>query len=257
MKNKFFLVAILILISITNKAQTKIIAHRGFSDIAPENTLIAFQKAIEIGADYFELDVHQTKDGILVVIHDKTINRTSSNNKTGKINNLNFSELHSVRVGLSSKFGEEYNNEKIPTLKEALELAKGNIKVCVELKADKIENQVAELLNELDMIDQVIVFAFNDKSLVNIKKLNPEIKTLFLKSYANIKTLDFVKEINANAIGVGYDTKITKEFISYAHKNNIEVFKWTVNKEQEMKELIDLQIDGIITNKPDLALKLN
>lgn len=257
MKNKFFLVAILVLISITNKAQTKIIAHRGFSDIAPENTLIAFQKAIEIGADYFELDVHQTKDGILVVIHDKTINRTSSNNKTGKINNLNFSELHSVRVGLSSKFGEEYNNEKIPTLKEALELAKGNIKVCVELKADKIENQVVELLNELDMIDQVIVFAFNDKSLVNIKKLNPEIKTLFLKSYANIKTLDFVKEINANAIGVGYDTKITKEFISYAHKNNIEVFKWTVNKEQEMKELIDLQIDGIITNKPDLALKLN
>ena len=257
MKNKFFLVAILILISITNKAQTKIIAHRGFSDIAPENTLIAFQKAIEIGADYFELDVHQTKDGILVVIHDKTINRTSSNNKTGKINNLNFSELHSVRVGLSSKFGEEYNNEKIPTLKEALELAKGNIKVCVELKADKIENQVAELLNELDMIDQVIVFAFNDKSLVNIKKLNPKVKTLLLKNHANIKTLDFVKEINADAIGVGYDTKITKEFISYAHKNNIKVFKWTVNKEQEMKELIDLQIDGIITNKPDLALKLN
>jgi len=257
MKNKLFLVAILVLISITNKAQTKIIAHRGFSDIAPENTLIAFQKAIEIGADFFELDVHQTKDGILVVIHDKTINRTCSNNKTGKINNLNFSELHSVRVGLSSKFGKEYNNEKIPTLKEVLELAKGKIKVCVELKADKIENQVVELLNELDMIDQVIVFAFNDKSLVNIKKLNPEIKTLFLKSYANIKTLDFVKEINANAIGVGYDTKITKEFISYAHKNNIEVFKWTVNKEQEMKELIDLRIDGIITNKPDLALKLN
>ncbi len=257
MKNKLFLAAILVLISITNKAQTKIIAHRGFSDIAPENTLIAFQKAIETGADYFELDVHQTKDGILVVIHDKTINRTSSNSKTGKINNLNFSELHSVRVGLSSKFGEEYNNEKIPTLKEALELAKGKIKVCVELKADKIENQVVELLNELDMIDQVIVFAFNDKSLVNIKKLNPEIKTLFLKSYANIKTLDFVKEINANAIGVGNDTKITKEFISYAHKNNIEVFKWTVNKEQKMKELIDLQIDGIITNKPDLALKLN
>lgn len=257
MKNKLFLAAILVLISITNKAQTKIIAHRGFSDIAPENTLIAFQKAIETGADYFELDVHQTKDGILVVIHDKTINRTSSNSKTGKINNLNFSELHSVRVGLSSKFGEEYNNEKIPTLKEALELAKGKIKVCVELKADKIENQVVELLNELDMIDQVIVFAFNDKSLVNIKKLNPEIKTLFLKNYANIKTLDFVKEINANAIGVGNDTKITKEFISYAHKNNIEVFKWTVNKEQKMKELIDLQIDGIITNKPDLALKLN
>ncbi len=257
MKNKLFLGAILILISITNKAQTKVIAHRGFSEIAPENTLIAFQKAIEIGADYYELDVHQTKDDVLVVIHDNTVNRTSSNDKTGKISELNFSDVLCVRVGNSKKFDKKFSDVKIPTLKEALELAKGKAKICVELKADNIENQVIELLNELDMINQVIVFAFNDKSLVNIKKLNPKVKTLLLKNHANIKTLDFVKEINADAIGVGYDTKITKEFISYAHKNNIKVFKWTVNKEQEMKELIDLQIDGIITNKPDLALKLN
>ncbi|MCD6543777.1 MAG: hypothetical protein J7K34_04645, partial [Flavobacteriaceae bacterium] len=219
MKNKLFLVAILILISIQNKAQTKIIAHRGFSEIAPENTLIAFQKAIEIGADYFELDVHQTKDGVLVVIHDKTVDRTSSNNKKGDVKEKTFKELGKVKVGLSSKFGEKYSNEKIPTLKEALQLAKGKIKVCVELKADNIENQIVELLNELDMINQVIVFAFNDQSLVKIKNLNPEIKTLFLKNHTNIKTLDFVKEIHANAIGVGYDTKITKEFILYAHKN--------------------------------------
>jgi len=257
MKHKIIITVLLILFSVSNQAQTKIIAHRGFSDIAPENTLSAFEKAIEIGADYFEVDVHQTKDNVLVVIHDKTIDRTCSNNKTGKISELNFSDLQNVRVGFSCKFGNEFSNEKIPTLKEALEFAKGKIKVCVELKADEIENKVVELLNELDMINQVIVFAFNDKSLVKIKNLNPEIKTLFLKNHTNIKTLDFVKEIHANAIGVGYDTKITKEFILYAHKNNIKVFKWTVNKEQEMKELIDLNIDGIITNRPDLALKLN
>ncbi len=257
MKYKIIITVLLILFSVSNQAQTKIIAHRGFSDIAPENTLIAFQKAIEIGADYFELDVHQTKDGILVVIHDNTVNRTSSNNKTGKIRELDYSEILGVKVGYSKKFDAQFPDEKIPTLEEALQLAKGKIKVCVELKTDGIVNEVDKLIRELDMIEEVIIFAFNDKSLVNIKKLNPEVKTLLLKNYANIKTLDFVKEINANAIGVGYDTKITKKFVLYAHKNNIKVFKWTVNKEQKMKELIDLQIDGIITNKPDLALKLN
>ncbi len=257
MKYKIIITVFLALFSITNKAQTKIIAHRGFSDIAPENTLIAFQKAIEIGADYFELDVHQTKDGILVVIHDNTVNRTSSNNKTGKIRELDYSEILGVKVGYSKKFDAQFPDEKIPTLEEALQLAKGKIKVCVELKTDGIVNEVDKLIRELDMVEEVIIFAFNDKSLVNIKKLNPEVKTLLLKNYANIKTLDFVKEINANAIGVGYDTRLTEEFVTIAHNNGIEVFKWTVNKEGEMKKLIDLNIDGIITNKPDLALKLN
>ena len=246
----------LMVCSITAKAQIKVIAHRGYSDIAPENTLIAFQKAIEIGADYFELDVHKTKDGVLVVIHDETIDRTSSNQKTGKISELTFNEILKVRVGYPKKFDTKFSDVKIPTLKDALELAKGKIKVCVELKAAGIENQVVKLLSELKMTDQVIVFAFSDKSLININKLNPKIKTLLLRNYANIKTLDFVKEINVNAIGVGYETKITKEFIEYAIKNNIVVFKWTVNKEQEMKELMNLHIDGIITNKPKLAIKV-
>jgi len=257
MKYKFLFVAIFALYTLANNAQTKVIAHRGFSDIAPENTLVAFQKAIEIKADYFELDVHQTKDSVLVVIHDKTVNRTSSNHKTGKVSELDYSEILGVRVGYSKKFNHQFPDEKIPTLKEALQLAKGKIKVCVELKADGIVNEVDKLIRELDMVEEVIIFAFNDKSLLKIKKLNPKFKTLLLRNYANLKTLDLVKNINANAIGVGYDTKITKEFILYAHKNNIEVFKWTVNKEQQMKELIALNIDGIITNKPDLALKLN
>ena len=108
MKHKIIITVLLILFSVSNQAQTKIIAHRGFSDIAPENTLIAFQKAIEVGADYFELDVHQTKDNVLVVIHDKTVDRTSSNGKKGEIKEKTLSELQKVKVGLSSKFGEKY-----------------------------------------------------------------------------------------------------------------------------------------------------
>jgi len=237
--------------------KTEVIAHRGFSGIAPENTLIAFKKAIEIGADYIELDVHQTKDSVLVIIHDYSIDRTCSNNRKGKIVEFNFTALQNVRVGYSEKFGNKYETEKIPTLRESLQLAKGNIKVCVELKVIGIENKVIELINELDMVNQVIIFSFDEKALLKIRKINNKIHTLLLKDYATLKTLDFIKENDVNAIGVGYNTKVNRDFIEYAHKKNVKVFKWTVNNKQKMKELIDLNIDGIITNRPDFALKIN
>ena len=113
--NKFILVALLALSSILTYAQTKIIAHRGFSSIAPENTLIAFQKAIECKADYFELDVHKTKNDSIVVIHDSSVNKTSSNHK-GKITELNYSDLTTVKVGadrLFSEFSHLINGKKI------------------------------------------------------------------------------------------------------------------------------------------------
>ncbi len=252
---KSFLV-ILIVSSLTSCINTKIIAHRGFSEIAPENTLASFNKAIDTKADYFELDVHQTKDGALIVIHDESVDRTSSNGIEGKVIEMNLDEIKKVKVGYPKKFNDQYINEGIPTLKEALQTAKGKINVCIELKADNIEKDVSDLLNELNMTDHVIIFAFNDKALAKIKAINPDLKTLLLKSNANLKTIDFAKQNNINAIGAGYSTKITEEFVKYAHKNKIMVFKWTVNDEKQMKELIDLKIDGIITNKPDVALKL-
>lgn len=257
MKIKFYLLTIILMSSMLGIAQTKIIAHRGYSGIAPENTLVAFKKAIEVGADYFELDVHKTKDDVLVVIHDKTVNRTSSNNKKGEISKLNYSDLEDMHVGFSTKFGNQYSNEKIPTLEEALLLAKGKIKVCVEIKEENIERQVAELLQKVNMTNEVIVFSFSKQTVLDIEKINPSIETLFLKSYADLNTLDFIKENSINAIGVGRNMEMTKKFISYAHQNNIKVFIWTVNKEKDIKKLINLNIDGIITNAPDLAIKLN
>ena len=91
-------------------AQTKIIAHRGFSSTAPENTLVAFQKAIDCKADYFELDVHKTKNDSIVVIHDSSVDRTSSNNRTGSIAKMDYSDLASVKVGYSDKFGNIYKS---------------------------------------------------------------------------------------------------------------------------------------------------
>ncbi|WP_229664922.1 glycerophosphodiester phosphodiesterase [Polaribacter pacificus] len=241
---------------ILTNAQTKIIAHRGFSSAAPENTLIAFQKAIASKADYFELDIHKTKNDSIVVIHDSSIDRTNSNGAKGKIAAMNYSDLAKLSFGYPGKFGDQYATEKLPTLREALLVAKGKIKVCIEIKVLGAEEAVLKTVNDLGMRDQVILFSFQYPVLAKIRQLDKQIPILYLISNADKTTIDYAKVIQANAIGVGYATKLTKDYLSFAHKNGIEVWKWTVDKEREMQQLIDLQIDGLITNYPDKALKI-
>lgn len=237
-------------------AQTKVIAHRGFSGIAPENTLASFQKAIESGADYLELDVHKTADDFVVVIHDYTVDRTSSNNMKGKIKKMTYEELSAIKVGYTEKFGEEYKDEKIPTLKEVLELAKGKIKVCIEIKTLDVEEEVIKLVNDLNMHSDVVIFSFHFEVLTKIRQLDKDIKILYLKNNADLKTVDYATLIHVNAIGGGNDTKVTRELLDYAHKNHIEIWRWTVNTEEEMQALLDMGVDGIITNFPDKALAI-
>lgn len=253
--SRFILITTIVLSPLLTSAQTKIIAHRGFSSIAPENTLIAFKKAIESNADYFELDVHKTKNDSIVVIHDSSVDRTSSNNVKGKIAEMNYSDLASLKVGYPKKFGDKYKNEKIPTLREALELAKGKIKVCIEIKAYGAEKEILKIINDLGVKDDVIIFSFYYPVLAKIRQLDKNIPTLFLINKADKLTIDYAKVIKSNAIGVGYGTTVTKEYLNFAHKNGIEVWKWTVNKEDEMQQLIDLGLDGLITNFPDKALE--
>jgi len=252
---RFSFIVVLVLSSILTNAQTKIIAHRGFSSIAPENTLIAFQKAIECKADYFELDVHKTKNDSIVVIHDSSVDRTSSNNIKGKIAEMNYSDLASLTVGYPINFGDKYENEKIPTLREALKLAKGKIKVCIEIKVYGAEKEILKIVNDLGVKDDVIIFSFYYPVLAKIRQLDKNIPILFLINEADKMTIDYAKVIESNAIGVGYGTTVTEEYLNFAHKNGIEVWKWTVNEEDEMQQLIDLGLDGLITNFPDKALK--
>ena len=233
---------------------SKIIAHRGYSSIAPENTLIAFQKAIDCGADYFELDVHKSKDGKPIVIHDSTIDRTSSNHKKGIVREMTYQALTGVNVGFSKKFGNKYDDEKIPTLKQALTLAKGKIKVCIEIKVHDVEQEVIQLVNSLNMQEEVIIFSFKFEVLTKIRQLDKKIPILYLIDYANESIIEYAKLINAQAIGVGYATQPTKELLTLAHQNGLEIWKWTINKEEDLKKWIDFGLDGIITNYPEMAM---
>lgn len=255
LSKRFIFIVVLVLSSILTNAQTKIIAHRGFSSIAPENTLIAFQKAIECNADYFELDVHKTKNDSIVVIHDSSIDRTSSNEVKGRIAEMNYSDLATLTVGYPIKFDDKYENEKIPTLREALKLAKGKIKVCIEIKVYGAETDILKIVNDLGVKDDVIIFSFYYPVLAKIRQLDKNIPILFLINKADKMTIDYAKIIESNAIGVGYGTTVTEEYLNFAHKNGIEVWKWTVNKEDEMQQLIDLGLDGLITDFPAKALK--
>lgn len=254
MKDNLIIVIVFILGTIITNAQTKIIAHRGFSGMAPENTLIAFQKAIESKADYIELDVRKTKNDTLVVIHDTSLDRTSSDGIKGIVAELNYSELSDIKVGYPSKFNDQFIDEKIPTLREVLQLTKGKIKVCIEIKVQGIEAEVLKIVNDLEVSNEIIIFSFYLPVITKIKQLDKNILTLLLINKADSSIFEDDKRFEWSAIGVGYGTTVTKEFIESAHKNGIEVWKWTVNDKDKMVKLIDLGIDGIITNYPDKAI---
>lgn len=253
---KFILMSLLIPNFLWVGAQTKVIAHRGFSAIAPENTLAAFQKAIAIGADYLELDVRLTKDDSLVVIHDESVDRTSSNNMKAKVNEMYFREIARVKAGYSDKFDDQYSNEKIPTLREVLTMTKDKIKVAIELKVYGAENEVINLVNQLGVADQVIIFSFYYPVLAKIRQLDKDIPTLYLIPKVDKLTLDYAGVIDANAIGFHQEAKVDEELLKAAHRANMELWVWTVNNETKMKEFIDLGIDGLISDFPDKAIKL-
>lgn len=248
--------SLFLLTTLIMHSQTKIIAHRGFSGIAPENTLAAFQKAIDAGIEYFELDIHKTKDDSVVVIHDSSVNRTSSNGMKGKVEEMTYAELSQVRVGYSGKFGDEFKAEKVPTLREALQLAKGKIKVCLEIKVTGAEEQVMQTLTDLKMKDEVIIFSFLYPALAKVRQLDENIDILYLMGSADETTIDYAKVIKAQAIGAGGGNPLTKGYVDKVHANGLEIWRWTVDDEAAMKELISIGVDGIISNFPDRALKL-
>ena len=191
------------------------------------------------------------------MIHDSKVDRTSSNNSSGKVSNMTLEELSKVKVGYTEKYGDAFANEKIPTLKEVLSLAKDKIKVCIEIKeANGSEEAILKVVNDLEMKEQVIIFSFHYQVLAKIRQLDTTIPILYLIDKANKQTIDYAKVIQATAVGVGYATTPTKEYIDFAHSKGIEIWKWTINDPNQMKEMIAVGLDGMITNFPDKALPL-
>lgn len=235
------------------------IAHRGFSGIAPENTLIAFQKAIELNPDGFELDVHLSKNGELIVIHDNAVDRTT--NGKGKVTELTLAELKQLDAG--SWFDKKYAGERIPTLAEALELAKNKIDVMVELKAVGTPEKAVPLIEQFGMVDQVVIFSFSSDLLKIAKRINPNLSMLHLlwvkpeekETFPPNTLITRTLSAHANLIGMNWNG-VTPQLVKIAHKRGLGIRVYTVDEEYDMRAMIEMGVDGIISNRIDRLLPL-
>lgn len=229
------------------------IAHRGFSGAYPENTMLAFKKAIDAGCDGIETDVHMTKDGTMVLCHDEKLDRTT--NSQGFIKDYTFHELCKVDAGI--KFDEKFKNETIPTIDEFLSYVKDkNLVINLELKNnivhyEGLEEQIIKKIYHYNMRENIILSSFDHNSMVKIKEIDNTIKTGLLYGATLYKAQDYAKIANADALHPFFPAVMDKEIVENIKKAGLLINAYTVNDKNDMQSLINLGIDGIITNYPD------
>lgn len=224
-----------------------VMAHRGLSADAPENTLYAFSDAISVGADFIELDVQQTKDGVLVVMHDSNLKRTTGVNKD--IWDVDYADIQNLDAG--SWFDPAYANARIPTLEETLQFVDKRARLNIEIKptkhgSDTLEQDVAELITQYQYTDACYVTSFSYGSLKKVKEVNPEIRTGYLMSvaYGQFYSLKYADAFSLNKVFV------TSQVVNAAHQQGKQIFAWTVNSMSEVRSLCNLHVDSIITDDP-------
>ena len=231
------------------------IAHRGASGEghAPENTLAAFQEAIESGADAVECDVHCTKDGQVVVLHDYTLDRTTD--VKGAVDQMTLDEVRKADAG--SWFGSRFSGERIPTLGEVLELAKGKAVTAIEVKPHNITGKVVKEIENIAAEDEVVLQSFHPRVVADSQGFNPQIPRALLvggrngvKKFPGI--LNLIREAAKTGAGaLNLSSKlITPELVRECHRRGISAWTWTVDEEAEMRALAAMGIDAITTNYP-------
>lgn len=243
----------------TDESRNKImnIAHRGASGYAPENTLAAFDKAVEMQADYIEIDVQLSKDDLPVIIHDDTLDRTT--NGTGNVSAYTLEELRSLDAG--SWFDKKYAGEKIPSLNEVLEMYGEKINILIELKSPElypgVEEKVAEALAKykLDTSNNIVIQSFNHPSVIKSAELLPEIThgVLAGENYKNV-TDQQLQEFAAYAEYFNPNLKIvSSELVDNVHQAGMKISPYTIKTKAEAERIYKFGVDGLITDYPDYA----
>ncbi|MCC2594517.1 glycerophosphodiester phosphodiesterase [Tessaracoccus sp. OS52] len=237
---------------------TEIWAHRGAPAFAPENTLPAFETAVQQGADGIEFDVQRTADGHLVVIHDESINRTS--NGFGRVVDLTLEELR--RCDFSNGF-VGFRNTRIPTLKETLQLlGPTGVRLNIELKNTVVlypgmELEALELVEEAGVLEQVVFSSFNHVSLANLRgKVEPENLGL-LYSDALFEPWTYANFYGAGAVHPSRLALKQPHYMWLCHEAGIKAHVWTVDDDEEIQQFTAMGVDAIITNFPDRARRVS
>ena len=230
------------------------IAHRGFSAIAPENTMVAFQKALELNVDCVELDVHGTIDKKVVAIHDQTLNRTT--NQTGFVNQQTLNRVRQADAG--RWFDDKFTGEKIPTLTEALDLICPSAMAVVEVKDAAITDQVVKDIHRTNTSERVVVIAFDPIVLKQVRQLDSTLSTGFLlggdKGYVN--DVELAAQLVQQVLVMGVpllnlsEKLITSLLTNEIKKRGVTLWTWTIDDLERMKEVVDSGVQGITSNQP-------
>lgn len=235
-----------------------VIGHRGFASQAPENTMVSFKKALDLGVGGLEFDVQMTRDGHLVVCHDEQVDRTT--NGKGLIKDYTLAELKKLDAG--GWFGPEFAGETIPTLEELFDLLAGKpgLLINAELKTGiviypEIEERFIEMVRRYRLTGQILISSFNHYSLYKVKGLAPEMKTGILYMDGLFEPWEYARRVKAEALHPLF-YNIQPVIVEGAKRHGLMLNPFTVDDPGYMRLCIEAGVDGIITNYPDRLMKL-
>ena len=238
------------------RKQVENVAHRGATAYAPENTIAAFDLAVEMKADYIEIDLQRSKDGELVIIHDTTVDRTTDG--TGRVGDLTLAQLRSLDAG--SWMGEQFAGQQVPTFEETLDRYRGKVGILIELKAPELypgmEEQVAAILTERNLDkpqnEKIIIQSFNFESMKKMDQLLPKVPVGVLTSSSTHTTAEALQEFATYAEWFNPSYRIvTEELVERVHALDMQIGSWTVRSQEAADFLFEMGVDAIITDYPD------
>jgi glycerophosphoryl diester phosphodiesterase len=240
-------------------------AHRGGALLWPENSLLAYRNALGLGVDFLETDVHLTADGEAVVLHDPTLDRTTT--ARGAVRDVKLADLLGVRLKAADGVA---TTEHVPTLRELLDLIRPTAaRLLLEIKVGPgrqpyagIEDKVLAHVRDAGLADRVLIMAFEDDTLRRVRTLDPRIRTVLLVSRARAErapaprdVVRWVTAVGANDLGIDHRA-LTADIVAAARASQVRVAVWTVNEEPDIQRVIGLGVDVVISDRPDVARRL-
>jgi glycerophosphoryl diester phosphodiesterase len=215
------------------------IGHRGAAGHAPENTLAAIQKGIAIGVDFVEIDLRRTEDGVLVALHDETVNRTT--NGRGRVDRLSLQDVKKLNAG---------NGETIPTLEEVFKVTAGRAGLMLELKVEGTAKQTVESVREARFKDPVIYASFLHDELSHARTVDPEACLMVLFGRLPHDPVSRAMEFRPSYVGLRHD-RVTRHLVDAFHRLELLVFVYTADRPDDIQHGLSLGVDGVISNYPE------
>ncbi|WP_455387921.1 glycerophosphodiester phosphodiesterase [Petrachloros mirabilis] len=219
------------------------IGHRGAAGHAPENTLAAIQKGIALGVDFVEIDVRRTEDGVLVALHDETVNRTT--NGEGRVDRLSLQDVKKLNAG---------TGENIPTLEEVLEVTAGRAGLMLELKVKGTAKQTVEAVREAGFKDLVIYASFLHDELLHVREVDPGASLMVLFGRLPHAPVSRATKFGPSHVGLRYDTA-TRRLVEAFHRSDLLVFVYTADSPGDIRHALSIGVDGVISNFPERIRK--